>query len=112
MDDREKINFIYKVANTGAIAIAGTWQVDLSTIQQNYGNNYNAIVVQNLHNTDGVDIQFDGITTKRIPLSKNGGFLNLSYDDKLVYSQVEIVNSSGVEIPINAIQISIIRAGN
>lgn len=110
-DDKEKINFIYYTSNSAAIANNTIWLVNLENVRRDYGYTYNALVIKNLHNADGVFLQFDGNSNKRIPLTKNGGTFSLSQEDMIKYTQIEIVNSSGSEIAIGYINISIIRAG-
>lgn len=99
--------FIEPLANAAVINDSTSWQVDLATIKSTYGRvNFNFLVALNLHTAQKVFILLDG---KSIPFPANGGTLGIDPLYNFRFSDIEVKNSSGAQIPIGAIQLTIGR---
>jgi len=111
MATKEEAVFIKFFSNAAAVANGARYQPDLGDIKRDFGNNFNTIHVLNLHTAQKIYLELDQDTTRAIPIPANGGSLSISHEDGIIFNDFTILNSSGSEAAIGALQVSIGRTG-
>ena len=105
----ENVNFLENVKNL-EIAASGKTQIQLSTIKQKFGKNYNTINITNTSTTSDISLHLDGREIQFIT-SGNGVFA-FDWEFGLNFSLIEIENKDAVNaIAADKIQITVGRTG-
>ena len=105
---QDQIKFM-AVAAQVEIGISTKLLINLETINNNYGKNYNTIV---LTNTSAIPIRIylDGV--EMMYLGANGAVWSFDWKDGITFSQLEILNTSAAAvITADLLKISIGRTG-
>lgn len=112
------INFIRVTANAGSIVdktaggVASKEIINLETYRQQFGLNFNTLVVTNTSTTSPIKVLLDGQEVAYVV--KGNGIFQFDWKDGIIYNQLDIQNEAadGVgDIAAGEIQISIGRTG-
>lgn len=109
VDARDKIKFMVVVADLGIIANTATAHCDLEAIKNEFGTNFNTLLVTN-NATEEISVTLDG---RKIAFLKGSGtVLGLDWEDNLLFHDVQITNEdAAASTAANEIRVSVGNTG-
>ena len=106
---RETVRFTEVVADAGVIAAGATVHLNLESIKNEYGHNFNTLIIVN-NSTEEISLKLDGRDFAFINGSKGG--LSIDWRDGVIFDDIQITNEDGVNpTSANEIRVSVGRTG-
>jgi len=97
-------------ADHAEIAVSSKIEVDLSALRNEFGNDFNTLIITNTDATKPVEIYLDGIKTFFV--TGNNGQVSFDWEFGINYNFLSIENLSAAAVIVaNAIKISVGRSG-
>jgi hypothetical protein len=110
IDIRETQRFLRSTTDLGIIASGATSRVNLEALKQEFGNNFNTIIITN-NSTEEISYTLNG--QKRGFVNGNSSSLSLDWRDGIIFDDLAITNEDGANATsANEIRITVGRTGD
>lgn len=106
---KEDQRFMETTDDIGILAAGATVSVDLNTLRNKFGNNFNTLIIKN-NAAEEISLSLDGIKTNFV--GGSGDVFSFDWESGLNYSILEITNEDGAaSTSANEIRITVGRTG-